>query len=518
MNQSLNILRKDAEQMRQQLLMPLLTLALFTVLESKSWTSGPPLLLSSAAATNVLALLFCMTWVVLIISLVQAERLVGFNQFWTTRPYEWSKLIAAKCYFLLAFLYLPLVLSQAVLLHQARLSVVLGVPALVHNLILFTAVLVLPVVCAAALTRSIGQAMLVLLVFLATLVCLASSSALFQGLAPRGLLSLQIGLVAAVLWLALINQYRSRATRRSLRVLTAAPVMVLLLQVTVPGTSLSVHDYALPSGSAPISVQFDNNPLRAFGISSFPVRESSDPLLYAARSAIGDPAANLLVHLPLLVSGIGPGTSFALDAHRLTLMGANGYTWRSPWLPESGMIAPPQLSEPFPASSDFSIPRSVYDRLAGVSVSVGIDFALMQLRDQPPIHSALSTAGEAIPALGFCALDETYSVVNCYSAFETPHLFAIQTFRKIGTCTDPNARVDPASGAVGTVGADSVLPHVSPVDVTPIQLSAPTRAGFLCPGLPIAFVEKRVQRRLQVQMPVATIRLSDYIESVKTIK
>ena len=173
MNQSLNILRKDAAQMLPQLSVPLFTLALFTVLEAKSWGSGPPLLLSTAGLTNVLVLLFCMTWVVLIISLVQAERLVGLNQFWTTRPYEWPRLFAAKCYFLLAFLYFPLLVSQVILLHQARLSIVHSVPALFYNLLLFTAVFVLPVLCAAAVTRSIGQAMLVLLVLLSMLVRVA---------------------------------------------------------------------------------------------------------------------------------------------------------------------------------------------------------------------------------------------------------------------------------------------------------------------------------------------------------
>lgn len=498
MNQSLNILRKDAAQMLPQLSVPLFTLALFTVLEAKSWGSGPPLLLSTAGLTNVLVLLFCMTWVVLIISLVQAERLVGLNQFWTTRPYEWPRLLAAKCYFLLAFLYFPLLVSQVVLLHQGRLSIVHSIPALFYNLLLFTVVFVLPVLCAAAVTRSIGQAMLVLLVLLSMLVLVASFPTLFKGMAPRGLPPLQIGLIAAVLLMALINQYRNRTTRRSLYLLTAAPVVALLLQVTVPGTSLAAHAYALPTSDPPVSVQFDSSPLRALGT-----------------SVPNDPDARLFLHLPLLLSGMSPGTSFALDGHRLIINSPNGDTWRSPWLATSGMLASGSPTGQLTGYSEFSIPKDIYDRLAGGPVSIRIEFALAQLQDQDPVRSTLSTSGETIPALGFCALDESYSVVDCHSAFHGPSRFAVQTSRKIGPCTDPDAKVDPTSGAVGSSESVSLLPHIGSVDVTPVQLSAPTRAGYLCPGLPITYVEKRFQRRIQIEMPAATILLKDYVGSTK---
>ncbi|MGA1984208.1 MAG: hypothetical protein ABSG84_17305 [Acidobacteriaceae bacterium] len=498
MNQALNIFRKDTAQMWAQLLMPMSTLTLFTVLESKSWSSNPLMFFSTDTLTNVLVLTFCMIWVVLIISLIQAERLVGLNQFWTTRPYEWPKLIAAKCCFLLTFLYFPLVVSQVILLHQAHLSIAQSVPALLHNLLVFTVVFVLPVVCAAALTRSIGRAMLVLLVFVAMLVAVASFPTLFKGLAPRSLLPLQLFLIAAVLSAALINQYRNRTTGRSLNILILAPVLTLLLQVTVPGTSLAAYGYPLPTGSSSVSVQFDSNPLRAFGT----------PLP-------SDPDARLYLHLPLLLSGIEPGTSFALDGHRLTLIGANGYQWQSPWLSQAGALSSSQSSGQITAFSEFSIPRSVYDRLAGSPVSLRIEFALTQLQDQPPVGSTLSTVGTRIRGLGFCLLDESYSVVNCRSAFHAPSHFAIETFRKLGPCTLPDAVLDPAFGLVGDAGSVSMLPHISSVDVTPLQLGAPTRAGNLCPGMPIKFVEKRFQRRLEIEMPAVTIALKDYVGSTK---
>jgi hypothetical protein len=515
MNQSLNIFRKDARQLLPQIMMPVFTLILFTVLGAKTWISGPPLLISTSALTHVLVLLFCMSWVVLITSLIQAERLVGLNQFWTTRPYEWSKLLAAKFFFLLAFFYVPLAISQMVLIHQAHLSIVQSVPAFLHNMLLLTAVFILPVVCTAALTRSIAQALLSLLVLFGAMVAVASLSVLFKGMPPRSLLPVQICIVAVVLLVVIVNQYRSRAARRSLSIFLFAPVLPLLLQAAVPGSSLAAFEYPLAADHAPVSVRFDSNPLRANAISSNPFRNSADAWRAFASKSLGGADAEIYLHLPLLVSEIETGNSFVLGGHRLNLAGANGYTWHSPWFSESGMLAPAQFSGEFTASSDVFIPRGVYDRLANVPVTVSLDFALTQLQDQAPTRSTLSTEGEMISGLGFCALDESYSVINCRSSFLDPPVFAIQTFRKVGPCTDPHVQVDPANGMVGSSEPASALPDITSVVVTPVALNSPRKEGFLCPGLPISFVEKRYQRRFQIRMPAATIHLSDYMGIIK---
>ena len=268
----------------------------------------------------------------------------------------------------------------------------------------------------------------------------------------------------------------------------------------MPGTSLAALGYRFLSGDPPVTVRFDTDPTRAFGS---PVPSNPD--------------ARLFLHLPLLLSGMAPGTSFALEGHRLLLTGANGETWQSPWLAQYGILASASFSGQLTGYAEFSIPRSVYERLRASPVSVRIDFALAQLQDQPPLQSTLSTAGEAIPLLGFCALDESYELVNCHSAFQKPPCFAVKSFRRVGACTDPGARVDPAFGSLGSSGPASVLPHISPVDVTPLQFSA-NRANYLCPGLPITFTEKRFQRRLQIQMPAQTIHLSDYIGSTRAIQ
>src|ERR1035438_1019868 len=59
------------------------------------------------------------SWWLLISNLVHSEKLVGDRQFWLTRPYEWKKLLAAKLLFVAAYLYLPFLLMQCILLARA---------------------------------------------------------------------------------------------------------------------------------------------------------------------------------------------------------------------------------------------------------------------------------------------------------------------------------------------------------------------------------------------------------------
>ena len=122
MSQIINIFRKDMRQLWPELQGSLTILVLFTYFEPKSWLLGSSQsVMSPAMRSTILAFLLCMSWEVLLIRLIQLERLVGLNQFWTTRPYEWPKLMAAKALFIAVFLYVPLLLSQLVVLSQSGL-------------------------------------------------------------------------------------------------------------------------------------------------------------------------------------------------------------------------------------------------------------------------------------------------------------------------------------------------------------------------------------------------------------
>jgi hypothetical protein len=418
--------------------------------------------------------------------------------------------MAAKGMFVLAWLYLPLAVAEMVLLWRAHLPVFASIPALVLNLLLLTAAFVLPVMCVAAVTRSIAQAMVVLMIVFAALSVAGTLSALFEALAPRSLVAVQMGIVAVVFAAALVNQYRTRKMRRSFWIMMLAPALTMVLQLTVPGTQVAASGYARATDDVGLAVRFDDNPLRVFGSGSASVQDSRGPLRSIGRSLTGGPGDNVFVHLPLLVSGTQPGTSLSLEGHRLKLTGADGYAWQSPWLSELGMIAPSAAGGEQPGFAEFLIPRKVYDRLSGGPVAVQIDFAVAKLEDEPAFRTKLSTEGETIPGLGFCTLDESYSGVNCRSAFRDPPRFAIESYRKM-PCTAADSAANPALGVAGSLEPRSVLPSISPVVATGLGLNSPRAAGYLCPGMPIEFVEKRVVDRSRVEMRAATIDLKRYV-------
>jgi len=498
MNQSANILRKDFNYLRSQLLIPCSALLLATGIEVASRSSGPLQLFSLPALARGMVILFCLSWIVVIVNLIHSERLVGLNQFWTTRPYEWPKLLLAKCYFLLLLLYLPLVASQVFVLLTAGLSIVHSLGPLLLNLLLLTATIVLPASCAAALTRTTNQAMLVLLGMFSAFVAAVAITRSANGLMPGWLIPAQMVAAAIVLGAALVHQYRTRKTQRSMQILLLAPLLICIAQSTIPGSALAANSYTRVDGEPPLSVRFDTDPLRTM-----------------PRITIGEHSTRLWLHTPLLISHQQPGASFSVDAHRVVLTAPGGYTWSSPWTSVSEIIPAAPFTSERSGDSQSPIPLRVYQRLGGQPVSLRIQFALVQFQDQAPRSATLSIDGANIPNLGVCALDHAYSQISCRSAFRDPPPFAISTVRKVGPCTAVDAPTEPASAELGDLSQISAIPQIDPVIETPVRLTFSRKQGYLCPGLPIQFVERKFQRKLQAQTPPVSIHLNDYITALQ---
>lgn len=498
MNQSANILRKDFHYLRSQLLIPCSALLLSTGIEVGSRSSGPLEVFSLPALARGMVILFCLSWMVVIVNLIHAERLVGFNQFWTTRPYEWPKLLLAKVSFVLLLLYLPLVVSQLFVLLTAGLSIIHSLGPLLLNLLLLTAAIVLPASCAAALTRTTNQAMLVLLGMFSAFVAAVAITRSANGLMPGWLIPAQIIAAAIVLGAALVHQYRTRSTRRSMQILLLAPLLVCIAQRAIPGSTLAAESYPRVDADPPLSVRFDPDPLRTM-----------------RRIPIGEHSTRLWLHTPLLISHQQPGSSFSVDAHRIMLTAPDGYTWNSPWTAVSEIIPAAPFTSERSGDSQSPIPLRVYQRLGAKPVSLRIQFALVQFQDQAPRFATLSTGGATIPNLGVCALDHAYSQITCRSAFRGPPPFAISTVRRVGPCTAADAPTEPASAELGDTSQMSVIPQIDPVIETPVRLTFSRKQGYLCPGLPIQFVERKLQRRLQAETPPVSIRLNDYITALQ---
>ncbi len=157
--QPLHIFRKDLRHLWPETLVTLVLFVAFAWAAPASYSTSDfaPYL---GLLSGFLHLLMPIAWLVVISRLIHDEPLVGDRQFWTSRPYHWATLLAAKVLYLLAFLYLPFFLMQVYLLKHAGLYPTTAIPALLHNLLLLTVIIVVPLTAIAAVTSTFARLLL----------------------------------------------------------------------------------------------------------------------------------------------------------------------------------------------------------------------------------------------------------------------------------------------------------------------------------------------------------------------
>jgi hypothetical protein len=361
-------------------------------------------------------------------------------------------------------------------------------------MLLLSAMLVLPLAGAAAVTISFGQTVLALLGTLVLLV-LFVAFAMGRNLEPRFLASLQLGIVVAILSGAVVYQYRWRATRNAIVLCAVTALLLISTQFFLPGSSLAVVGYDRPAQGEPVSIAIDTTP--------HPKGNPYNSVKSAVRTVI--------LKVPLDVSGIAPGTSFSMEGQKVHLEGPDGTIWESHWENANAGFGQTPFSGTDGPATMFVLPGKVYERLQGGTVSMRMEFAVAQLQDMPTYQTILSTESEMVPGLGSCSLNEEWSTINCRSVFGEPSNYTVKTFKNSGACgVSPNDI--PASGqiGVGSTGESRMTHGISPVTLSMVNFGPPgQRWGRICAGTPITFAGKRVVRRLQMQTATATVSLKD---------
>src|SRR5215475_12083909 len=96
----------------------------------------------------------------LVISAIHQEKLPGSRQYWLTRPYAWTELLASKVLFVAAFINLPLAVYHVAVCAAVGVPIADHLQALLWRQFFFTAFYILPAAALAAITRSLGRALL----------------------------------------------------------------------------------------------------------------------------------------------------------------------------------------------------------------------------------------------------------------------------------------------------------------------------------------------------------------------
>ncbi len=491
MSQIVHIFRKDTRQLRLEVLATLVVMVFFDIFEPRSWANPSQNMQIEHIVSAAIAILLNISWGILIIRLIQTDRLPGVNQFWTTRPVVWWKLMAAKVLFLMCFLYAPLMLSQMLLLHLAGFAVAPNLHLILLEMLLLSATFLLPLASAATVTNSFGQAVLALLGAL-VLIVLVAVLTLGRNLQPRFMGGLVSGIFAAILSCVAIYQFRWRATRKTVLLYAAAIVSLIAAQWLLPGSSLAVVGYDRPTQGDPISIAIDTTP-----------HPKGNP--YNSEKSTD---RNIILQVPLVVSGIAPGTDYILDGQKLHLEGSDGTIWESHWENAAASFGQTVFSRSNRSSPEILIPRKVYDKLDGGTVRVSMEFAVAQYQAMPVFQTILSSKSEMVPGLGTCAYYEEWGMLRCLSVFGPPPRFAIGTYWGYDSGAPIPQTNMPAHAFMGMDSSSQL--HISPVTATTDTFGVPgVTTGSLRSGTPVSFAGRKIVRRMQMQTATATVSLKD---------
>jgi len=322
MRQALHIFKKDARHLWIEIAVTLLVVAAFTFTSARRafWMADP--VVNRNVAGMLLTFLLPLAWWILIARLVHAETLPGDRQFWTTRPYAWKSLLAAKALFVAAFVNLPLLAAHIAILLAYGFNPLAEIPGLLWSQVLITAVLVLPIAALSALTTGFVQ-----LLITGSVLCLAlvawnigmPSAGLDAGW--RALEWIRSYYEIAVLALAalaiLVWQYARRRTAAA-RWLAVAAVVLMALDVLIPWTAAFALQSRLskqPIDPASLRIDFDS------------------AKQWAARALI-EKGDRVWIEIPITIAGIPAGMSPRYDGAIMAIEASDGSTWpadQQPW-------------------------------------------------------------------------------------------------------------------------------------------------------------------------------------------
>ena len=464
MQQSLHILRKDLLHLWPETLVGIVLLIAFAW--SAPYKATPsPFTFYIALLDAFLHILIPVAWLVIISRLIHDEPLVGDRQFWTSRPYHWAKLLLAKILYLLAFIYLPFLLMQVYLLKHAGLYPSTVLPALFHNLLLVTVIVIVPIAAIAAVTSTFARLLLSVLgalIYVIILVAFAFYFSFDRMLPPHinGLATAVLILLPAI---ALIFQYATRRTAAARAMLIGAPILAVLLFFLTPAASLIRHGYpAVGSGPTLSPFPIPNNP------------EASQGRLRIL------PHGDVQIALPFKVDGVDRDSAYLIHGISLTL-DAPGVHWSSPY--RTSLFGPGQINANPVTVLAVSLPLEIFNRVQNTPVDLHVSIATEHLTARSASTWKSSAAPFDIPGHGRCSFsDDPEMPPTCRFPFETPK-FLYLTVPLSQDCANPNApRIganQPLGGQPATLNFDPVLS----VPLNPTTGSMRSR-GQICPGKP----------------------------------
>jgi hypothetical protein len=509
MSQILHIFRKDVRHHWPEICISLAAITAFAWQEPQRWDFRSYYASPWLPTWPQIIVVLWLSWMLLILRVVQGEPLAGDRQFWVTRPYEWPKLLAAKILFILTFASLPLLVAESLLLWGAGFSPSPHFPALLLLQLIIVALFVLPTAAAATVTSSLAQflflllgAALYLFGFGSLVDKIPDSSVPGTGPIPVALLLVPfIGTcLLVVLW-----QYARRKTMQSRIALGCMLAIVPAVLATTPYRTFISRAYPIQKNGQQPLVNFAFLPV------------APDP---KASGDLAETDMRVWIDLPVSFSGIEPGSIVDLKGTSVAIESPESFRWMSPWRPENSRLWP----GPGTKTIAFQLTKELFDSVKGTPVNLRISFALVGYQETNKRTFIVSKGKFAVQHLGICeSLPKNSSFLACRSPLIIPPFVATLDEAAM-TCPPPTTQGSEVPEATSTGGEwdDTPVTAFDPVssfsisferferndraNVTPTTLS-------LCPGTAITLYTPQIYEKSRAELELDGIRLGDYEQS-----
>jgi hypothetical protein len=450
MRQIFHIFRKDARHHWPEIVISLALLVVYATLQPRTWTQQQYNRAFLDTFIHYLPGILILSWVFLIVRIVQGETLVGDRQFWITRPYEWHGLLAAKLLSVLVFFHLPLFIAQIALLYVAKFPVMSSIPGLLYVHALFVFALVLPSFTIGTVTSGIGQTALALLIVCVLLVGFAYLSTLLPD-SDVGIDSpdTEYAFLYGVTCVAVILiQFWYRRTLASRLIIGAAAMAMIATGIVWPFLFSSTDVFPPPKPNAPLPAQFSLDQNLTFSGS-----DGEEFRFYRD---------DVELEFPIQISGFASKTLAQLRAAKLDLDLPNGEHWTSHWQSVYHNISFGRTRD-WP---DIRIKRSVFDRFksSAVRARLSLGFNVYELGTNP--QTVLAADRINYPGGGRCLNEISRDYLRCFSALKQPGPLFIAADLPNSSCA-----VSKSASAEGWSSAPASFVELSGDSTPDLQLS-----------------------------------------------
>lgn len=477
--QPLHIFRKDLIHLWPETLFVLALFVAFCFAAPSGW-SGSQYASYIVILSWLIKVLMPVSWLVLIARAIQDESLVGDRQFWTSRPYHWANLMAAKAILILTCIYLPFFLMQVYLLHRAGLHPTLAIPAMFHNLVLLTVVLIIPIAALSAVTSTFPR---VLLAFIGTVIYVLILLGVvgyiaFLNMQTPHLDWLVNGIFILLPAAALVYQYKTRKTLIAQLALVATPLIAVIIFFLTPTSAIIARSYPELTGASDPSL---------VGLSDkFPTQAPQPGPLNTFRD-------HVTISMPVQAKNIGQDINFLVHGTRATIT-SGGTTYTTPFLNQNPLTRPGQINAGRPiALLSFMIPTETFNKIHATPADIHVDFASEQIKAEKPSTWKATLLPFSVPGNGVCTFpgeNDQNQTPTCRYPLKQPEISFVTAQLAAASCANPAA--PPVLGQASLGGRGATL-DLDPVVTVPLTFQTgdpdPSHNYVLCPGTALNFVE-----------------------------